>query len=357
MNKRQLIVAWVTGIIICIVCLHPPTYEYDERLRADLIKTILYIIPLMIIGILLIFTLRSDEVVKKIKQTTLKLREILRKNFSVINKWIGRFVVLSIGISVLLFILQSIFGNMPEFSGNIVICSIFLTFFYLLYLCVRLFIWVKNNRNYAWRNSLRIVKGELVILGGIIGLGISIGLVSMMLPIAHHKTKLHYIYEDFDVLSDGELTELKEDFNKIEDYCALHPEIKIYGYHTGDPKIDWVISGDKLSILDIASKMAQENPENQGLYNSLKAMSDKISQGGKSFDTLSSVTVDDTRTPLEKAKDSILHYIKRLSTSEGISSLGRFIVFLGYPIILGLRLLFGLLKNRERVTVAIRNNF
>lgn len=69
MNKKQLIVAWVTGIIISLICLHPPTYRYHLQQRIDVVKAVLYIIPILIIGILLIFTLRNDDLIRQITKT------------------------------------------------------------------------------------------------------------------------------------------------------------------------------------------------------------------------------------------------------------------------------------------------
>ena len=65
MNKKRLIVAWATGVITAIICLNPARYRvgsgFNSYLRTDVGRTIFYIIPVLIIGGLLLYTLRDKK--------------------------------------------------------------------------------------------------------------------------------------------------------------------------------------------------------------------------------------------------------------------------------------------------------
>lgn len=70
MNKKQLIVAWVTGILISLVCIIISSEITNRLIRLGLFKygpatviakIIFLIIPLVIISGLLIYTLRDKK--------------------------------------------------------------------------------------------------------------------------------------------------------------------------------------------------------------------------------------------------------------------------------------------------------
>ncbi len=271
MNRFQLIIAWITGIIICLVCFHPPTYEYHEQQRIDLVKTILYIVPILILGVLLILTLRNEALFK------------------------------------------------PIMAG---------------------FFRIKGFWTVHSKKILRVVIREVIIFVVIISVGIGVGFSSRFFS---HK---HYIYEDAEsVLSSNEFEDMYSYLNKVVAYCGEHPEIKIYGFHTGNPKIDGIVEGDTVSILEIAEKMAKENPSNKIVYDKLEAISDKLGKNHK-FDFLSAQTVTEQtskeQTPhkksfLSKIRHNVLSFIRHTFTEDNIEVFGVFIILFGYPVYLGIR--------------------
>ncbi len=65
MNKKQLIIAWAVVIIIVFICLNPSTYYvgtgFNRSTRTDIAKTVLYMISVLIPGLLLIYSLRTEK--------------------------------------------------------------------------------------------------------------------------------------------------------------------------------------------------------------------------------------------------------------------------------------------------------
>ena len=196
MNKKQLIIAWITGIIICLICLHPPTYRpYHDRI--DIVKTIQYVIPILIIGILLIFTLRNDDVVKQVKKIFTKIKEFFRVNSRSIYQLVNGIGI--IGLFLLIFFF-ALYGTFEGFPLKLTLC-------YLIYLIVK--VWaIRKQVDYRRIDKRFCVKQGLLILGCLILMGISTLFLRFNKP--------HY---DFDVDSgipitdDGKLAILDSAWN------------------------------------------------------------------------------------------------------------------------------------------------
>ncbi len=183
MNKKQLIVAWIIGIIISLICLHPPTYRYYHQgwiTRVDVTRTALYIIPILILGILLIITLRNDDLAKQIKEIFVKIKEFLKAKSRLIYKWVNLIGIVSIGLSILSFVLYGIFRVYITPELNYFLFTSFwdylsyLIFCYLIYLIVKLIVWVIKERIYTRKvNKAIIIREGLIIFGCVILVGIS----------------------------------------------------------------------------------------------------------------------------------------------------------------------------------------
>ncbi|GEM_PF-3553100 len=243
MNKKQLIVAWITGLLISFVCLNPSRNGW----RIDFAETILHMIPILIIGILLIFTLRNDNLVNQIKKILSKIKKII-----------------------------------PA---------------------------IKKFINLHSQKITRVAKREIIPLGAIIVLGLGIIFSSKLLP---SPPRTFSIFEEFDYLSSNESIEVNSWLVEIGNYRSSHPGI------------------EKLSVLDVAEKMANENPAKLKAYNELKTISEKTLKNGK-FDWLSSVEVEDKRNSLSKIKDRISNFINNTFTKEKVSEFGWYFSILGYP--------------------------
>lgn len=114
MNKKQLIVAWITGLLVSFVCLNP--YHYGYR-RIDFVRTVLHIIPILIIGILLIFTLRNDDLVNQIKIVFPKIKEVFKFNSKKIKRITKReIIILSIiiGLGIVIGFSSRLFPPSPQ---------------------------------------------------------------------------------------------------------------------------------------------------------------------------------------------------------------------------------------------------
>ena len=66
MNKKQLIIVWITGVLIILICLNAPTMVGGYKLpgvfhEIDLPRTILSIIAVLILGGLTIYTVRDKK--------------------------------------------------------------------------------------------------------------------------------------------------------------------------------------------------------------------------------------------------------------------------------------------------------
>ncbi len=95
MNKKQLIVAWIIGIIISLICLNPVRYHGLVRYgrpNIDFIRTIFFIIPILVLGILLIYTLRNTEMAKQIKTDIIKLSSQIYKKIAQLLSRIWLFI-------------------------------------------------------------------------------------------------------------------------------------------------------------------------------------------------------------------------------------------------------------------------
>ena len=105
MNKKQLIVGWIMGLSICAIFLFPPHYYCGifggsgKCGEIDFAQTVCYIIPILILGILLILSLRDDVFL-------LKVKEFLKKK----GLWKGLIIFIAvIGLVTIGVVLRRIF--------------------------------------------------------------------------------------------------------------------------------------------------------------------------------------------------------------------------------------------------------